>query len=824
MKLLLSCAAAAVAMAPPKISLDLEGMAKLANPIYRSHNEKLTQPDGTAVKSRQDWTASCAAGRPAAECPMPVAKGHDANDKLIAVRTRIFQVDVDGSALLKEVKAVDFTKRSTYLFKYDATDAAMNHAEQVVFALVLDDKTAPKISLCNGAKQTVEAGAAWTLCKSFANDNIDGVLSDSMKYTITMIPSKDNNVWSKKVLPKVGATLVKDVSYAEAKTAIDSDVVGDYVLTASVTDKAGVYGANSASNSATSTQAILVADTTKPVIAIHGAQPAVAECGMEYSDEGAYASDTLDTAKLGRKVEVTSASTVDTKKVGWYAVTYDAKDTAQNAATTATRRVAIKDTTVPRIYLKGSPAMEIYAGEHKEGFAAEPGVTTFDQCDKSKMKVTMAWIGANGEFDDRVPGMYVRQYCVEDHMGLKNCVTRKVNVSDKSKPMIIRQGPAVETFEASHDITYTDKGAKCTDYVDGDISHAVEVSGQVVNMARPSTYKITYNCADNQGNVADPETRTVVIQDTTCPVVTITGAATAYVEAGFPYKDAGATATDSLDGDITSTVWTDGNSVDTAMSFMDLRSCKEIQAQYPAANTAEYYITAFNSATKKYQRITVWCDMHTHKQTAYTYHAIKKGMRVVPYQDGVRAASPHVNTDFKNSCGALGLRMAHFYPGSPAKASAIAKFGKAYFPADGATSDQYLCSTNDAWNAANTKTVAAARKVMAAEVGKYVISYHVSDKAGNKECTTHTRTVVVKDTLAPVISLHFHDKTVLKAPSKAEFGLGNTRNPAQLAATNPNFMAESTTVNGWMIAAVASAVAGVALVGLSTKSHTVVDV
>ena len=38
-------------------------------------------------------------------------------------------VDADGVTVNRAVKKVDFTKRSTYLFKYDASDQAGNHAE-----------------------------------------------------------------------------------------------------------------------------------------------------------------------------------------------------------------------------------------------------------------------------------------------------------------------------------------------------------------------------------------------------------------------------------------------------------------------------------------------------------------------------------------------------------------------------------------------------------------------------------------------------------------------------------------------------------------------
>ena len=40
---------------------------------------------------------------------------------------------------------------------------------------------------------------------------------------------------------------------------------------------------------------------------------------------------------------------------------------------------------------------------------------------------------------------------------------------------------------------YTDSGASCSDQEDGDLSHQVEVSGDIVNMSSPGTYMIFYN-------------------------------------------------------------------------------------------------------------------------------------------------------------------------------------------------------------------------------------------------------------------------------------------------------------------------------------------
>ena len=99
MKLLFLCAATAFAAAPPRIELDIAQAEKLAESIYRPHNDGLKQPNGDAVLSRQDYTERCSAGSSTFQtCPFPVAKAWDHQDKDISHRivTRVYKVDQDG--------------------------------------------------------------------------------------------------------------------------------------------------------------------------------------------------------------------------------------------------------------------------------------------------------------------------------------------------------------------------------------------------------------------------------------------------------------------------------------------------------------------------------------------------------------------------------------------------------------------------------------------------------------------------------------------------------------------------------------------------------
>ena len=83
-----------------------------------------------------------------------------------------------------------------------------------------------------------------------------------------------------------------------------------------------------------------------------------------------------------------------------------------------------------------------------------------------------------------------------------------------------------------------------------------------VDTAKLGTYTVTYNVSDSNGNAAVEMVRTITVVDTTGPVITLTGDPEITVEAGATYNDAGATATDAVDGDVTVNILATGT-VDT---------------------------------------------------------------------------------------------------------------------------------------------------------------------------------------------------------------------------------------------------------------------
>jgi len=134
---------------------------------------------------------------------------------------------------------------------------------------------------------------------------------------------------------------------------------------------------------------------------------------------------------------------------------------------------------------------------------------------------------------------------------------------DTTPPVITLLGSTPVDVELGS--TYTDAGATASDNIDGDITASI-ITVNPVNTNLAGTYSVTYNVSDAAGNAAAEVTRTVnVTADVTAPVITLLGSTPVDVELGSTYTDAGATASDNIDGDITASIIT-VNPVDTSLA------------------------------------------------------------------------------------------------------------------------------------------------------------------------------------------------------------------------------------------------------------------
>ena len=811
--------ATASVTAPPRIELDLKEVRvyELATKITRDHDLGFTQPGGAVVKSRQDYSARCMAGESTiTTCPLPYARAYDHQESDVDVHTRLFLVDtqpINGAAVTSytRVTSVDFSQRSTYLFRYDAVDGSGNHAEQIVFALVLDDTKKPTIQMCGDDAEQWEAASTSALCQfSSAYDNIDGLITDRITYTVTQISSADGTV--------VPATLGTAVSLSAATALVTTNHIhSDFVVVLEVEDNAGKYGANHVNNKETDTKAIKVKDTVAPWFKLHGAEPHVHECAETYTDAGATVSDALDTVmRSPATITPTVTMTVAAATVGDYTVEYDATDAAGHSAITRTRRVQVRDTKDPTINLVGLSEVVHYAGAS----FTDDGSICNDACwAQDTLTTTFTW---SRPFDTQVLGDYLRTYCCTDTSQNEACIVRKFTVVDNTAPMLHIVGDTIATLEATRVDEYTDAGATCEDYVDGTLSHAVEVSGNVVNMRIPGKYVIRYDCQDLSGNQAEPLNRTVYIKDETCPRISLLGVGVIYLESGFDYKDAGATATDDLDGDITPLIQKVGDTVDTSANFFMRQSCLDIKQGANAPLDGEYYINVAGTRT------LVECDFTGGDKT---YFVVNSATRVVPYSTA------------QGSCPDYNMQMMQFATAAE-KTAARVRFGAEVVPVSGDT-DTYLCTTDKVSDSNNYKHWVADEgdQTSHAYAGKYVIEYHVKDRAQNAECAIIRRTVIVKDLIPQVITSHLRNAIVAAGAANTADTIADNNN-AGLYGVSPShktwplfkvkegswggsqMMAETTeaSTNGWIIGAAASAVTGLALLGFSTRKQAVTSV
>jgi len=114
---------------------------------------------------------------------------------------------------------------------------------------------------------------------------------------------------------------------------------------------------------------------------------------------------------------------------------------------------------------------------------------------------------------------------------------------DATAPVITLTGPSTVNHEQG--TSYADQGGTAIDAVDGSV--AVTISGSVG--ADAGTYTLTYSATDSAGNTATA-TRTVIVADTTGPMITLVGGSSLNHEYGTPFVDPGASAVDTVDGSV----------------------------------------------------------------------------------------------------------------------------------------------------------------------------------------------------------------------------------------------------------------------------------
>ena len=384
-----------------------------------------------------------------------------------------------------------------------------NSQDGITFSnLKFETLYSPTIALVGNASETVEGATSFSDSGAIASDTEDGNLTASI----------------------------------QVSGAVDLNAVGSYALVYSITDSSGIE--------ANVSRTVTVVDTTNPIISLAANSSVAHEAATAYADAGASWTDTVDGSGT-----LTASGTVDVNTVGAYILSYDYTDAAGNAGTQVTRTVNVVDTTNPIITLTGNSSVSHEAAtDYTDG-----GAGWTDTLDGS------GTLTASGNVDVNTVGAYSLSYDYTDEAGNAGIqLTRTVNVVDTTNPIITLMGDATITHEAA--TAYTDLGAGWTDTLDG--SGTLTATG-TVDVNTVGAYTLTYDFTDAAGNAGVKVTRTVNVVDTTKPVISLLGDRNLTHSVWTAYSDAGAEASDSLDGNLTANlVLTNGVDVNLPGTYL----------------------------------------------------------------------------------------------------------------------------------------------------------------------------------------------------------------------------------------------------------------
>ncbi|MGS0681235.1 immunoglobulin-like domain-containing protein [Shewanella sp. 125m-7] len=172
------------------------------------------------------------------------------------------------------------------------------------------------------------------------------------------------------------------------------------------------------------------------------------------------------------------------------------------------------DVQAPVISLNGDSPMLV---AHGADFL-DPGASVSDNVDTNLAVIT------SGTVDTRSVGSYNLTYSAVDSAGNSAEVSRVVNVTDQTAPVIALNGEATITVEQNS--SFTDPGSSVTDNVEQAL--VATVSGSV-DLSKVGSYTLTYDATDAAGNLATSIERTV-------NVTPITGQLSDILISGLAYK------------------------------------------------------------------------------------------------------------------------------------------------------------------------------------------------------------------------------------------------------------------------------------------------
>ncbi|MGL5041841.1 MAG: LapB repeat-containing protein [Culicoidibacterales bacterium] len=423
-----------------------------------------------------------------------------------------------------------------YTVTYETTDS---HGNTVIKAVpvTVEDRVAPIISTTK-TEVIIEAQAGagvpnWaTLFGATATDIVDGNLTNQIIYT------------EKEVIP-------------------NGNTPGNYTVELNVEDSAG--------NVATTVEVTYrIVDTTKPIISTTKTEVIVeAQEGSVMKNWetlfGVSAADSVD-GNITNKVIYTEVTPITSDNIpGDYLIRLNATDNNSNQATTVEVVYKIVDTTKPVISTtKTEVVVEAQEGSVMKNWETLFGVSAADGVD-GNITNKVIYTGAVGIPNDNTPGNYIIRMDVNDRHGNDATTVEVVyKIIDTAIPTISTVKTEVTTEATAGLVTKnweTLFGVSAIDGVDGNITNKVAYTERplITSDNIPGNYIIQLDVIDSNSNRAITTEVLYKIVDTTKPIISTTKTEI-IVEAqlGLITKNwetlFGVSATDSVDGNITSNV------------------------------------------------------------------------------------------------------------------------------------------------------------------------------------------------------------------------------------------------------------------------------
>lgn len=295
-----------------------------------------------------------------------------------------------------------------------------------------------------------------------------------------------------------------------------------------------------------------VKNNNPPVITLIGEAVVYIEArtGQKYIEQRATVIDDIDGDISLEKLIITGSQSVNEDEKGIYYIRYDATDNDGNKAISVYRQVVVRDTTPPVVTLIGNREIKLLYGQQY----IELGAVAIDNYD-GEVEV----IVNNPVVTTRI-GTYEVTYVAYDSSGNRGVAIRYVEVIDNISPVITLIGDEVTYVEVYG--KFEDDGALIEDNVDGtfimpasSFRYKDEASNEMVivdkiDTSKLGTYYAYYDYQDTAGNVGAGKVRTVIVRDSTPPVITLNGMNPYIIRYSYPeinFQDPWAVAKDNYD-------------------------------------------------------------------------------------------------------------------------------------------------------------------------------------------------------------------------------------------------------------------------------------